>query len=82
MKTENVALMQIIVNGRTKPWFGLSISFEHVVILAHGIYNTTQTYTVTYSHGFNNASGSLSTKDQRVPTVMNMIFNVSVTNQS
>lgn len=74
-------LMEIIVNGKRKPWVSLSISFDNVVCLAFGLCDPYALYTVTYAHGEDNSSGSL-VRGDKVPSVMNMIFNVSITDKS
>lgn len=82
-KDNNQPLMEIVVNGKRKPWISLFITTKQVVSLAYGLYQDRPhiTYTITYAHGENNSQGSL-LKDDKIPAVMNMVFNVSMTDKS
>lgn len=82
LKKEAVALMEIYVNGKKKPWVSLSITYEQVVMLAFGTPdNVAMLYTVTYSKGEDRKQGSL-LFGEKVRTTMNMIFNVVRTDKA
>jgi len=74
----------IIVNGRSKQWNEKTITFEQVVILAFGSYdsNPNKVYTVTYDRGpHQNPEGSM-VKSDKVCIKDKMIFNVTATDKS
>jgi len=74
----------IIVNGRPKSWIEKTISFEQVVVLAFGNYdsNPNKVYTVTYDRGpHENPEGSM-VKGDKVVIKDKMIFNVTCTDKS
>lgn len=74
----------LIVNGRAKPWTEKKITFEQVVVLAFGTYdsNSAKVYTVTYDRGPNqNQEGSM-VKGDVVFVKDKMIFNVTATDKS
>lgn len=74
----------LIVNLKEKPWPGKKITFEEVVILAFGTYdsNPNKVYTVTYDRGpHENPEGSM-VKGDSVFTKNKMIFNVTATDKS
>jgi hypothetical protein len=74
----------IIVNAREKKWFDKKISFEQVVVLAFGIFesNDSTSYTITYKRGEDKKpEGSIVIGDI-IPVKDKMIFNVSKTNKS
>lgn len=79
--TGEVALMEIYVNGRKKPWVSLSITYEQVVMLAFGNPEIVMNYTVTYSKGEDGKQGSMIQGD-KVRANMNMIFNVIRTDKA
>jgi hypothetical protein len=79
--TKGVALMEIYINGKKKPWVSLSITYEQVVMLAFGTPEVVMNYTVTYSKGEDNKQGSMIRGD-KVKASMNMIFNVTRTNNA
>lgn len=74
----------LIVNGREKSWNAQTISFEEIVKLAFGVYdsNPNKVYTVTYDRGpHGNPEGSMVRSD--IVYVKNkMIFNVTATDKS
>lgn len=80
---KEIAFMEINVNGQNKKWFNLRITYDQAVMLAFGVIGNelNYTYTVTYSHGEDNAQGSL-LKGEKVRAVLGMIFNVSMANKS
>lgn len=74
----------LIVNGREKSWNEKSITFEQVVILAFGSYdsNPNKVYTVTYDRGpHENPEGSM-VRGDKVSVKNKMIFNVTATDKS
>ena len=74
----------IIVNGRPKQWNEKTITFDQVVILAFGSYdsNPNKVYTVTYDRGpHQNPEGSM-VKGDKVYIKDKMIFNVTATDKS
>lgn len=76
--------VQLIVNGRPKPWTEKTITFEQVVVLAFGTYdpNPNKVYTVTYDKGpRENPEGSM-VKGSKVYVKDKMIFNVTATDKS
>lgn len=76
--------IEIIVNGRPKPWPKKLISFEEVVVLAFGSYNNNPNvcYTVTYSKGHHSKPEGSMVKGQEVKVKRKMIFNVTATDKS
>jgi hypothetical protein len=81
---ENPVKMSFIVNGREKQWDKRKISFEEVVVLALGAWdsNPNRVVTVTYDRGSHeNPEGSMLRGD--IVFVKNkMIFNVTSTDKS
>jgi len=76
--------VELIVNLKTKPWTEKTISFEQVITLAYGSYdsNPGKGYTVTYDRGpQQNQEGSM-VKGQLVFVKHKMIFNVKQTDKS
>lgn len=76
--------IELIVNGRPKPWKERTITFEQVVVLAFGSYdpNPCKVYTVTYDKGpHENPEGTM-VKGDRVCVKDKMIFNVTATDKS
>lgn len=76
--------IMLIVNGRPKPWEERAITFEQVVVLAFGSYdsNPNRVYTVTYDRGpYENLEGTM-VKEDKVLTKDKMIFNVTCTDKS
>lgn len=74
----------IIVNGRPKPWTEKTITFEQVVVIAYGTYdsNPDKVYTVTYDNGpHENLEGSM-VRGSKVYVKDKMIFNVTATDKS
>ncbi len=74
----------LIVNGRQKPWTEKSITFEQVVTLAFGNYdsNPNRVYTVTYDRGPHENQEGTMVKGDIVSTKNKMIFNVTCTDKS
>ena len=74
----------LIVNGRPKPWTEPAITFEQVVELAFGSYdsNPNKVYTVTYDRGSNENPEGTMVKGDKVLTKDKMIFNVTCTDKS
>jgi hypothetical protein len=82
-KGKNVSIV-LIVNGREKTWKERRITFEQVVILAFGNYDSNPNicYTVTYGSGpRQNHEGSM-VKGDKVFVHNKMIFNVTATDKS
>lgn len=76
--------VELIVNLKPKPWTEKSISFEQVITLAYGSYdsNPGKGYTVTYDRGpHQNLEGSM-VQAQSVFVKHKMIFNVKQTDKS
>ena len=71
----------IIVNGRPKKVAEGDLSFSEIVALAFTPVPPNALFTVTYSRGDNNKSGSLQ-PGQTVKIKDGMIFNVTETGQS
>lgn len=73
----------IIVNAREKNFLEKVITFKQVVELEYDSYdeNPDITYTITFSKGVDNASGSL-TKGATVKIKNGMVFNVFRANRS
>lgn len=74
----------LIVNLKEKPWEKKKITFEQVVILAYGSYDSAEGkgYTVTYDRGpHQNPEGTM-VKGSRVFVKDKMIFNVKQTDKS
>jgi hypothetical protein len=74
----------LIINGRQKPWAEKYITFEQVVTLAYGNYdsNPNRVYTVTYDRGPHENSEGTMVKGDKVLTKDKMIFNVTCTDKS
>ncbi len=74
----------IIVNAREKVWKEFNISFEQVVVLAFGAYdsNPNKGYTVTYSKGWEPKSEGTMVKGSVVRVKHKMIFDVTATDKS
>lgn len=74
----------LIVNGRPKPWAENSITFEQVVVLAFGSYdsNPNKVYTVTYDKGPHENPDGTMVKGEKVFVKNKMIFNVTCTDKS
>ena len=76
--------VELIVNGRKKPWNEKIITFEQVVVLAFDIYdpNPNRVYTVTYAKGpHENPEGAM-VRGEKVYVKNKMIFNVTSTDKS
>lgn len=76
--------VELIVNLKPKPWTEKTITFEQVITLAYGSYdsNPEKGYTVTYDRGpHQNPEGSM-VKGQSVFVKHKMIFNVKQTDKS
>ena len=76
--------VELIVNLKLKPWTEKTITFEQVITLAYGSYdsNPGKGYTVTYDRGpHQNLEGSM-VKGQSVFVKHKMIFNVKQTDKS
>jgi hypothetical protein len=76
--------IELIVNGKPKPWKQKTITFEQVVVLAFGTYdpNPDKVYTVTYDRGpHQNPEGTM-VRGGKVITKNKMIFNVTATDKS
>ena len=76
--------VELIVNGRLKQWAENTITFDQVVVLAFGIYdsNPNRIYTVTYDKGpHENPEGSM-VNGNKVYVKNKMIFNVTATDKS
>ncbi len=76
--------INLIVNGRQKPWAEKTITFEQVVELAFGSFdpNPNKVYTVTYDKGpHENPQGTM-VKGDKVCVKDKMIFNVTSTDKS
>lgn len=74
----------LIVNGRPRPWTEKIITFEQVVVLAFGSYdsNPNKVYTVVYDKGpHENPEGSM-VRGSKVYVKDKMIFNVTATDKS
>jgi hypothetical protein len=74
----------IIVNAREKVWKERTISFEQVVTLAFGSYdsNPNKGYTVTYCKGLEPKSEGTMVKGSIVDVKNKMIFDVTATDKS
>lgn len=74
----------IIVNAREKAWAERTISFEQVVVLAFGTYdsNPNKGYTVTYSRGLEPKPEGTMVKGSVVPVKHKMVFDVTATDKS
>ena len=74
----------IIVNAREKKWFEKKISFEQVIVLAFGIFETNEStsYTVTYKRGEDKKPEGSMVNGDTISVKDKMIFNVSKTNKS
>ncbi|MGE6394327.1 multiubiquitin domain-containing protein [Chryseobacterium scophthalmum] len=74
----------IIVNARPHVWKEISISFEQLVILAFGSYdsNPNKGYTVTYSRGWEPKTEGTMVKGSVVRVKNKMIFDVTATDKS
>lgn len=74
----------IIVNAREKIWEGNTITFEQVVTLAFGVYDTNPNkgYTVTYSRGHDPKAEGTMVKGSVVNVKHKMIFDVTATDKS
>lgn len=81
---EKPGKIDLIVNGRQKPWAERNISFEQVVILAFGTYdnNPNKVYTVTYDRGPRENPEGPMIKGDKVIVKNKMIFNVTATDKS
>jgi len=76
--------LNIIVNGRIKPWRNDIISFDQVVILAFGMVDQslTRAYTATYSRGTEPKPEGIIVKGNEIRVKDKMIFNVTATDKS
>lgn len=76
--------VELIVNGRQKPWNEKIISFEQVIILAFGNFesNPDRVFTVTFDRGpHDNPEGTM-VRGERVYVKNKMIFNATPTDKS
>ena len=76
--------VEIIVNLEPKPWNAEKITFEQVIVLAYGNYDSDprKGYTVTYDRGpIQNIEGTMVAKGE-VFVKHKMIFNVKQTHTS
>lgn len=74
----------ILVNGEEKEVEKEKISYQEVIILAFGNYDSSErtTYTISYFRGENNKPNGVLVKGQEVMVKKGMKFNVSKTNRS
>ena len=74
----------ILVNGEEKEVEKERISYEEVIMLAFGNYDSSErtTYTITYFRGENHKPNGVLVKGQEVMVKKGMKFNVSKTNRS
>ncbi|WP_164126205.1 multiubiquitin domain-containing protein [Sphingobacterium luzhongxinii] len=74
----------IIVNARSHTWKESNISFEQLVVLAFGTYdsNPNKGYTVTYSRGWDPKPEGTMVKGSVVRVKNKMIFDVTATDKS
>lgn len=74
----------LVVNARPKPWVKRTISFEELVILAFGAYDTNpnKVYTVTYSGGLPPKPEGSMIKGQTIQVKNKMNFDVTATDKS
>lgn len=77
-------LITILVNGEEKEVEKERISYEEVIILAFGNYDSSErtTYTITYFRGENHKPNGVLVKGKEVMVKKGMKFNVSKTNRS
>jgi hypothetical protein len=74
----------LMVNLEAKPWTEKTITFEQVIVLAYGSYDSNEDkgYTVTYDRGpHQNPEGTM-VKGERVFVKDKMLFNVKQTGKS
>lgn len=75
----------IIVNGRIKPFLKnvKCVTYETLIELAFGSYeeHPNRCFTVTYSKGKNNSSGSV-VKEDKISIIEGMVFNVTATDMA
>lgn len=74
----------IIVNGREYPEDEKSITFEEVIVLAFGTYNSNPdaAYTVSYSWGGSGKEKGVLDPGTKIKIKKGMVFNVTRTNRS
>lgn len=74
----------ILVNGEEKEVEKERISYQDVIILAFGNYDSSEgtTYTITYFRGENHKPNGVLVKGQEVMVKKGMKFNVTKTNRS
>src|SRR5690606_34576506 len=74
----------IIVNARQHVWKETNISFEQLVVLAFGTYDTNPNkgYTITYSRGWEPKPEGTMVKGSSVRVKNKMIFDVTATDKS
>lgn len=83
LKKENKKII-ILVNGEEKEVEKERISYQEVIILAFGNYDSSEgtTYTITYFRGENHKPNGVLVKGQEIMVKKGMKFNVSKTNRS
>ncbi|MCB9065464.1 MAG: multiubiquitin domain-containing protein [Chitinophagales bacterium] len=76
--------LEIIVNGRRKPWRNTEIKFEQLVELGYGFFEKSfvTVYTVVYEGGVSERPRGTMVVGDSVPVKSGMIFNVTSTSKS
>lgn len=84
MLTKNKHEITIFVNGEEKIVKKEKISYEEVIKLAFGYYESSEgtTYTITYFRGENHKPNGVLVKGQEIMVKKGMKFNVTKTNRS
>lgn len=74
----------LLVNLEAKPWSEKTITFEQVIVLAYGSYDSNEDkgYTVTYDRGPRQNPEGTMVKGERVFVKDKMLFNVKQTGKS
>lgn len=73
---------KIFVNTRENIWLHDEINFDEVVVLAFGLVQNTNSYSMTYKKGHGNKAEGILVKGDSVNVKDGMLFNVTQTSRS